>query len=256
MLRNPQELRHHPQDFHERTMFQRRVILQVSEQCKHDPLRIFMAAQCATNHSKMTDFGKIIKKVLSSHDDNTEVNHLLYPPRPVVPKTTEKALAFILDNDLSKNVYSNIRLASKSSEANIWPAYNHVRDVKAQCRPPKEDIKINEEEAVVNLQSLLFHTAQRVVQLQHEVFLQILQTSDPTVIEAVFIFPWGFDGSTGQSSYKQQYEPQNNSLKLDDSSLFVTTCNPLRLTTSTGDVIWNNLASLGSQSNILKKLLR
>lgn len=48
----------------------------------------------------------------------------------IIKKTSEKALAFILNNSLTKNTYINMRLESKSSKADIWPPYD-VRNVEA-----------------------------------------------------------------------------------------------------------------------------
>lgn len=48
----------------------------------------------------------------------------------LVVKTPEEALRFILDNNMSKNVYTNMRLESKLSGADIWPTYNLVREAK------------------------------------------------------------------------------------------------------------------------------
>ena len=50
------------------------------------------------------------------------------------------------------------------------------------------------------------------------------------------IVSYGFDGSTGQSLYQQNFKSSaRNSL---DQSLFVTTLLPLKLEDSTGQVVW------------------
>lgn len=117
------------------------------------------------------------------------------------------------------------------SGADIWPTYNAVREAKSQCRPPKEDIVISEKKADVSLQSLLEHTAQRLIKLQHEVIIQNMQNTNVSVTEAVLICSWGFDGSSGYSACKQSYAFTNGNPN-EDENLFVTSMIPLRLTTT------------------------
>lgn len=92
------------------------------------------------------------------------------------------------------------------------------------------------------LQALLHHTASRIVNVQQEVIIQSAQNLKIPNIEAVLIVSWGFDGSTGFSAYKQRFSNSNaeNGKKNSDSSLFATTCIPLRLITSTGIILSNN----------------
>lgn len=78
---------------------------------------------------------------------------------PIIMKTPLEALVFLLDQSLSKEVYNAIRRECKMSGADIWPAYNKIRETKSLLRPPKDAIVINEHIAQVSLQSLLNHTA-------------------------------------------------------------------------------------------------
>lgn len=139
-------------------------------------------------------------------------------------------------------MYTNLRLATKSSSADIWPPYNVVREAKINYRPPEEYIHVSKNEVHCDVQALLHHTTFRIVNMQKEVIIQSAQNVKSTNINAAFIFSWGFDGSTGFSSYKQRFSNSNeeNDSNISDSSLFATTCIPLRLITSTGIVLWNN----------------
>lgn len=66
-----------------------------------------------------------------------------------------------------------------------------------------------------------------------------MSSTDLTEVDVVLTCSWGFDGSTGHSTYKQRY--QNEQAKaVNDESLFVTTLIPLRLSSSTGIIFWNN----------------
>ncbi|CAL1671862.1 unnamed protein product [Lasius platythorax] len=132
-----------------------------------------------------------------------------------------------------------MRLEAKSCGADIWPPYNDVRDAKAQYRPPKEVVMISETVAEVSLQSLLNHTVQRIVNLQEEVIHQSMSSTDLTEVDVVLTCSWGFDGSTGHSAYKQRYQNEQAEA-VNDESLFVTTLIPLRFSSSTGIIFWNN----------------
>ncbi|CAL1688643.1 unnamed protein product [Lasius platythorax] len=131
---------------------QRREVAEISAQCKHDPLRIIMAGRYAARQSGQKDLHMILRNILESLEHPQKYGKLLdITASLIVKKTPEEGLAFILDNSLSKSVYTNIRLASKYSGADIWPPYNNVRDIKAQCRPPKEAITICENVAEVSV---------------------------------------------------------------------------------------------------------
>lgn len=135
-----------------------------------------------------------------------------------------------------------MRLLVKGQGADIFPAYEHVRASKELCRPSKNFINITETNVKVCLQAFLNHTAKRIIDLQSDVILHYYQKNQSkSEIEAVLICFWGFDGSTGHSSYKQQY--QSTSENVNDEHLFATTLIPLRLTTGNNEILWNNRAS-------------
>lgn len=58
-----------------------------------------------------------------------------------------------------------------------------------------------------------------------------------THVECDFVLSWGFDGSTGQSLYKQKITMSDASV--DENSLFATTLVPLRVSIGS-QVIWSN----------------
>lgn len=105
----------------------------------------------------------------------------------IIQKTPEESLAFLLNNSLTKYVYTNMRLKAKRSGANIWSSYNKVREVKLQCRSLKEEIFFSEKKAEVSLQSLLNHTVNRIVQLQKEVIIHNMMITGVEETEAVLI---------------------------------------------------------------------
>lgn len=107
-------------------------------------------------------------------------------------------------------------------------------EAKNRCYPT--DIRVTESSAEINLQSLLDHTSNRIVESQMPVFDSLPESEK----EFVLIGKWGFDGSTGHSEYKQKFSDS----EIDDSSLFVTSYVPLQLicksNTSDEPIIWKN----------------
>lgn len=219
---------------------QRRVVAEISAQQQHDPNRILMACRHAARLSGDTDLFAVIKHIQES--SSTVIKKQLEEPKVSIKKlTADQALAYLLDQGLSKDNYVSMRLLVQGQGADIFPAYNHVRAAKELCRPPKNFISITESNAEICLQALLNHTAKRIIDLQSDVIQHYYQKNQITEIEAVLICSWGFDGSTGHSSYKQQY--QSTSKDVNDEELLATTLIPLRLTTGSNEILWNNRAS-------------
>jgi len=226
----------------------RREAGKVSASVNHDPQTLIAACRYAVRRSGDKDLYAMLGKISESSERPKKIRKTTTVESPITPKTSQDALGFILDYSISKNVYTNMRLESKESGADIWPPYNNVRAVKTECRPPKNVISIKETEAEVPLQSLLNHTAERIVQLQKEVILHCMQGTNDTVIDAVLMCSWGFDGSSGHSTYKQGYQfvnADNADVCNGDGNIFATTLIPLQLLTtdSSNVVLWFNRTS-------------
>lgn len=218
----------------------RREILEINPNRKHDPQSLLMACRQAASRTGNRDLYSVITHIVENIKEPEKIRKLM--GTSIKKKSPEEALAFLLDNSLTKTVYTNMRLETKSSGADIWPIYDEVRKIKSQCRPPKEHISISENKVEVSLQALLHHTTSRIVELQKEVILHHMLIEESTEMEAVLICSWGFDGSSGHSGYKQRYQslPDENLTKLTDENLFATTIIPQRLLSKDGAVLWNN----------------
>lgn len=211
----------------------RRELAIISAEQKHDPERLIMASRYAANRNKNKDLYTVLSKVSQNLEQPRKIRKLLEAPKiPIKQKSAEEALTFLLDNSLTKSVYTNIRLESKKCGADIWPSYNCIREVKSQCRPPKEKISISEKKAEVTLQALLNHTSSRIVESQRKVIIQHMQNSGTLEMELLLMCSWGMDGSTGHSPYKQSFKSVEDNESLSDRSLFVTSLIPLRLSTA------------------------
>ena len=127
----------------------------------------------------------VLRKIMESSEDGTCLKgSKMYSP--------DEALALLLDCRLSKQDYQMLRSGAKGKGASLYPSYNHVREAKERCIP-SSGILVTDYSAEVELQNLLDHTATRIVQGKQ------LDWNDPVVM----ISKVGFDGSTGQSIYKQ-----------------------------------------------------
>jgi len=117
-----------------------------------------------------------------------------------------------------------LRLGAKERGADIYPSYHRVQAYKENLHPPNNLLQISDIKAKYPLQAILDHTVSRIVEMHEEVLCSILEM-DP-LRQFTCYFSWGFDGSTGQSNYKQKYDKGYFGLH-SDSSLMATTMIPL-----------------------------
>lgn len=167
---------------------ERRESSKISAELKHDPVKMIRACRYAAKRSSSRDLYYVLGNILENAEAPSKIRKLLVEPNvSIEKKTAQEALTFLLDNSFSKGVYPNMRLATLSSGADIWPTYNDVRTAKAECRPPKESVSILENRAEVTLQPLLNHTMHRIVTLQTDVIIQYMQDMKISEIEAVMM---------------------------------------------------------------------
>ena len=143
-----------------------------------------------------TEDAKVVKQIL---DSGKKSSNLIKRIRSF---TAEKALGMILDCGLSKADYQTLRseafkLSSTRSDC-IYPTYNAVRKAKQDCLP-KRAIIVSDYCAELDLQSLMDHTTERIFQLLNEEKVSSLESNT----RLKMIHKVGFDGSLGQSVYKQ-----------------------------------------------------
>lgn len=222
----------------------RREISAISSNNSHDPQRLILAARHAATVSKKNDLKTVLDDLSKSPSRANKIRKLMQTKETlIIKKTPLEAVIFLLDQSLSKETYNAIRRECKMSGADIWPAYNKIRETKSLLRPSKDTIIINEHVAQVSLQSLLNHTGKRIVEMQEEILFRIMDTSKLTEVELVLTCSWGFDGSSGHSRYKQRFKNNLDDNNFSDENIFATTLIPLQLTTKNGKIIWYNHAS-------------
>lgn len=147
--------------------------------------------------------------------------------------SADKALSVLMDTGMSKQDYQTVRLTVKEyTGMNTFPAYNHVREAKEKCIP--EGIVVDDYSASVDLQQLVDHTVNRLYEAHPQLFSDVKPGSVLTLVSKV-----GFDGSTGQSIYKQGVESDGRMNMSVEESLFMSCLVPVRILE--GDkVIWSN----------------
>lgn len=175
-------------------------------------------------HTSAKDLETIISLCLTSDTAPTDIlKKIQSSPKSFTP---DKALAILIDRNLSVETYNAFRFDMKNlCGFDAYPPYYKLQQAKKSCYP--EQIHVSEREASVPLQCLVEHTAKRVLKLCDPVFDNYCTNEETQTVECVFRGNWGFDGSTGQSLYKQAFLDTEE----DENSLFATTLIPLQLVT-------------------------
>lgn len=107
---------------------------------------------------------------------------------------------------------------------------------KQMCYP-EEDINVTDREASVSFHGLLLHTMQRIIKYCDQAITEYCIKKKEDTVYCTFEGSWGFDGSTGQSFYKQKFSDGDDE---NENCLFATTYIPLCLKTTDGFVLWSN----------------
>ncbi|KMQ84811.1 hypothetical protein RF55_17077 [Lasius niger] len=170
------------------------------------------------------DAANIVKEVTTSSPTRASKYKAAFQAasNPAIPMSADAALSVVVEAKLTKNQYSVIRQSMKEHHCNLYPPYDKVSQAKVRCYPPRSDVTITETSAEVKLQALLNHTTERILLVQNDVIKSLLQK---TVEHMNLICKWGYDGSSGQSDYKQKFADENSS----DGNVFLTSLVPLQL---------------------------
>ena len=197
---------------------------------QHTPERLIHAAKRRARSEGRKDLAYVLAHSNETPKRAGEVRRVMSVPPKQSPRklTDDQGLALFIDGRYSKADWQKTRLTLISQNADVFPAYNQVRSAKEKCYPA--GVTVTNERAEVPLQSLLAHTATRLVQLQEPVIRQVAGMGGSVELE--LLCKWGYDGSSSQSQYKQ-------SGVSDDSQVFHTSLVPLQLLRG-NSVIWQN----------------
>lgn len=143
----------------------------------------------------------------------------------------DKALAMILDCNLSKREYLSIRAYNKKrGTSNLnYPQYEDIVKAKKRCYPI---YTVSESGCIADFDSLINHTTQRLFKTINE---------DPTLVKAKIVWKYGLDGLGTFYRYHQKPSMQiNDELAYSRSMVIVAFCPLYVEEIGTGRMIWEN----------------
>ena len=108
----------------------------------------------------------------------------------------------------SKADRQTLQLSVHAKGNNLYPSYHKVLAAKKECIP---NSIVSDYQAQVELQDLMDHTAKRLMKV----------CEMPDGAELQLLSKVGFDGSSGQSVYKQACGDEERNLKIEEN-LFLT----------------------------------
>lgn len=149
------------------------------------------------NKGLRTEADLVREVTQSGHEDVLLKKKKLSSDFSPVPYTLEEALAYFMDNNLSKNQYINTRVGAKKRKADIYPRYSSVVLAKKACYP--KDICVTETKSSVPLQSLLNHNSERIFNILSHTGTRF------EAGEFKLLGKWGLDGSSDQALYRQSF---------------------------------------------------
>ena len=227
------------------TVAQRMDFVRLSASAKKNRTKMLVAGHSPEElaHATQTSFTKIGKRnmatviktatVLSPKSLRT-IKRVKITPRNIRPYTPDEALALITNSKLSVDQYKQIRKGTKERGCDIYPSYDRVLKARKECYPKR----ITETKGEVKLQSLLDHTAQRLVKVQLNVIAGVVIEDGNSKL--YLKSKWGFDGSSSQSEYKQRFTEDTAA---SDADILLTSLVPLQLVMkrkTSETILWQN----------------
>lgn len=197
---------------------------------------LLVAARVSLYKSGKRDAAHILQDIDKSPTRASKMRRAIFcPPAPPIPYSPEEALSLYVDGRYTKNSYMLMQSGAKSRNANIYPPYNVLREAKNRCYPEGSAISVTDLSAEVRLQSLVDHTARRIVAVQKEVIMKAV--NDSSTRNVTMSYKWGCDGSAEHSTYKQKFSESGESKT--DAYLYAVCLVPLQL--KVGDIVaWQN----------------
>ena len=210
--------------------------------------KLVHAAKSALKREGRNDMAFVIGEASKSPSRATKIRHLsgIADSLEKIPKAKVQlpkkisptdALVLLFHTDQKKEAYNATRLLSKEHEADIWPTYDDIKEVKKSCHPA--NISYGETAVIVPLAERLRHNDERLVKIYDVRFQGLLKpVPDGGTLDLDSEDKIGFDGSTGNSMFNQAFSLENRDAS--DESLLSTCLVPLQYRTKTGEVIFTN----------------
>lgn len=197
--------------------------------------QIIMTAESLLRSCGKRDSANIFKELsVASPSRGTSIKKARLSSSDSKRLSADKALAMMIDGNLSTDQYRSIRQHAKHCSPKLYPCYDLVVQSKSLCYP--SNISVGETYAEISLQSLIDHTVKRLASAICEHLKSIPKLRDKMSI----IIKWGCDGAE-QNRYKQKFTDENCS----DENLFSIAMVPLQLFYMVGErkqIVWQNSA--------------
>lgn len=192
--------------------------------------KVDAAKLCTEATSSPTKAATILKKA-------NQTNECIFSPA--------EALNIIVNTDMSKNSYVFLREAHRQKQCFMYPSYEKVLHEKLKCYP--EGVNVTQFEATVPLQSLLSHTAQRLIVAQQNAIDICMANCTSTNTEQIqhtlqleMLTKYGIDGSGNQSLYSIKFDQELHS-NINETSIVSSFICPVRLSLiDTNKIVWQN----------------
>lgn len=198
------------------------------EHISEDPIELAYSAAMLLKKDGREDIASVIEYMLKYPEAAAKMKEVIKKPFTSAIFSPEKALGLLLSLKLSKWQYITLRETTiREGLKDIYPSYYRLQKSKLQCYPPKTFVTVTDSSARIALQALLDLTVNRI--LESLPSTNVIQSKQLELTSK-----WGFDGASNQSRYKQKMISEQ-----DDSSIFMTSLVPLKLTAE-GDIIWTN----------------
>ncbi|KAJ8676867.1 hypothetical protein QAD02_012654 [Eretmocerus hayati] len=156
----------------------------------------------------------------------------LITKEPVIERTIPKAVGLLIDLNLTRQQYINLRKMNREDGHKWLPPYYKVVEGKKDAY--LDDINVSETSAEVSVQGLTFHTFKRLLQY----LLDTGQITHDDLMNAILIFiiEYGFDGT-----HVEAYNQISSDCNYDYSHIFCSYMVPSKLVdANTNRVIWEN----------------
>lgn len=156
---------------------------------------------------------KIAKSKDTSNLESLDTEEEIVQINNQLRHSNDSALAFYLENNLSKRTYSALVKDSSDRGSSIYPSYRKISEEMVECRP--QDYQSSEKECFVPLQNILNKTSERLCEA-------VIKDSDRSLQNLELMVTVGFDSSSGHTNSQQNYQEIYSENLNSQQSLFIS----------------------------------
>lgn len=158
----------------------------------------------STSSARKLEF--VINECLKSPTRPKKIASIIPPKEEPKPFSPEEALSMMIDRKFTVDDYISMQRELKERGFPAYPPHYRVQFARKMCYPDTE----TEREASISLHSLLLHTIRRIIKVYDTNITEYFNQNNKDLVHCIFEGSWGFDGSTWQSFYKQNFTSGND----------------------------------------------